>query len=99
MDLSLNEEQVLIQQTARDFATRELLPKAAERDVTGEFPTKELKALAKLGLMGINVPEAYGGAEAGTMAYSLVLQELGKADASVAVAVSVTNMVAELINT
>ncbi len=99
MDLSLNDEQVLIQQTARDFATRELLPKAAERDVTGEFPTKELKALAKLGLMGINVPEAYGGAEAGTMAYSLVLQELGKADASVAVAVSVTNMVAELIST
>lgn len=98
MDLSLNDEQELIRQTARDFAQRELLPKAAERDISGQFPDKELLALAKLGLMGINVPEAYGGAEAGTMAYSLVLQELGKADASVAVAVSVTNMVAELIS-
>lgn len=98
MDFTLNEEQELIRQTAQDFAQRELLPKAAERDRSSIFPEQELRAIAELGLMGINVPEQYGGAEAGCMAFSLVMQELSKADASVAVAVSVTNMVAELIN-
>jgi alkylation response protein AidB-like acyl-CoA dehydrogenase len=93
------EEQELVQQTARDFAERVLAPKAAARDVSGEFPTHELRELGKLGLLGINVPEAYGGAEAGVVAYSLALQELARGDASVAVAVSVTNMVAELIST
>lgn len=98
MNFSLNEEQDLIRLTAQDFAQRELLPKAADRDKNSVFPEQELRALAELGLMGINVPEAYGGAEAGCLAYSLVMQELSKADASVAVAVSVTNMVAELIS-
>ncbi len=99
MEFSLNEEQELIRQTARDFAQRELLPKAAARDLSGEFPDAELAMIAKLGLMGVNVPEQWGGADAGTMAFSVVMQELAKADASVAVAVSVTNMVAELICT
>ena len=98
MDFALNDEQELIRQTARDFAQRELLPKAAARDRTGEFPTKELAAIAELGLMGVNVPEAYGGSEAGAMAFSVVMQELARVDASVAVTVSVTNMVAELIS-
>jgi alkylation response protein AidB-like acyl-CoA dehydrogenase len=93
------EEQELVQQTARDFAERVLAPKAAARDVSGEFPEKELRELGKLGLLGVNVSEALGGAEAGVVAYSLALQELARADASVAVAVSVTNMVAELITT
>lgn len=97
MDFKLNEEQELIRQTARDFCQRELLSKAAERDRLSIFPEPELRALAKLGLMGITVPEEYGGAEAGAQALSLVLQELGRVDASVAVAVSVTNMVAELV--
>ncbi len=98
MDFSLNDEQDLIRQTARDFAQRELLPKAAARDKSGEFPEPELKALAELGLMGVNVPEAFGGSEAGAMAFSVVMQELAKVDASVAVTVSVTNMVAELVS-
>jgi alkylation response protein AidB-like acyl-CoA dehydrogenase len=98
VDFKLTEEQELIRQTARDFAQRELLPKAADRDLKSVFPEKELRAIAELGLMGINVPEQYGGAEAGCMAFSLVMQELSKVDASVAVAVSVTNMVAELIS-
>ena len=81
MDFSLNDEQELIRQTARDFAQRELAPKAAARDLSGEFPIAELKALAELGLMGVNVPEAFGGSEAGAMAFSVVMQELAKADA------------------
>ncbi|MCP4446484.1 MAG: acyl-CoA dehydrogenase [Myxococcales bacterium] len=98
MDFALNDEQEMIRQTARDFAQRELLPQAAARDLSGEFPLKELGALAELGLMGVNVPDAYGGAEAGALAFSVVMQELAKVDASVAVTVSVTNMVAELIS-
>jgi alkylation response protein AidB-like acyl-CoA dehydrogenase len=97
MDFQPTEEQLLVQRTARDFADRVLAPKAAARDVSGQFPVAELKELGALGLLGIAVPEAYGGAEMGTVAYSLALQELGRGDGSVTVAVSVTNMVAELI--
>jgi hypothetical protein len=95
--LELTEEQSLIQRTAREFAERELQPMAARRDRDEVFPEGELRALAKLGLLGVAVPEQYGGATAGAVAYSLAMQELARADASVAVAVSVTNMVAELI--
>jgi len=97
MDFDLTEEQRLIQRTARDFADRVLAPRAAARDVSGEFPVHELRQLGRLGLLGIAVPEALGGAAAGAVAYSLAMQELARADASVAVATSVTNMVAELI--
>ena len=97
MDFQPTEEQLLVQRTARDFADRVLAPKAAARDVSGEFPVAELKELGSLGLLGINIADELGGADAGVVAYSLALQELARGDASVAVAVSVTNMVAELI--
>jgi alkylation response protein AidB-like acyl-CoA dehydrogenase len=97
MEFELTEEQVLIQRTARDYAQRQLASIAHERDEKETFPVKELEELADMGLLGVVVPERYGGAEAGMVAYSLAMQELGYADASVAVAVSVTNMVAELI--
>ena len=97
MDFELSEEQLLIQRTARDVAERILAPRAAARDVSGEFPLVELRELARLGLLGIAVPEALGGSGAGMVAYSLAMQELSRGDASVAVATSVTNMVAELI--
>jgi alkylation response protein AidB-like acyl-CoA dehydrogenase len=97
MDFAPTEEQALIQRTARDFADRVLVPRAAARDVSGEFPVAELAELGRLGLLGIAVPEALGGAGAGIVAYSLAMQELARGDASVAVATSVTNMVAELI--
>ncbi len=97
MRLELTEEQALIQRTTREYAQRVLAPRAAERDRTGEFPSRELRDLAGLGLLGINVAEALGGAGAGVLAYALALEELAHADASVAVAVSVTNMVAELV--
>ncbi len=97
MQFAPTEDQLLVQRAARDAADRILAPKAAARDVSGEFPTAELKQLADLGLLGISVPEELGGGGAGAVAYSLALQELSRGDASVAVAVSVTNMVAELI--
>ena len=99
MNFQPTEEQLLVQRTARDFAERVLAPRAAARDVSCEFPAAELGELGRLGLLGINVPEELGGAAAGPVAYSLAMQGLAHGDPSVAVAVSVTNMVAELIAT
>ena len=98
MNLALTDEQQMIRRTARDYAVRVLAPRAEARDVEGTFPADELRALAGLGLLGVAVPEELGGSDAGAVAYSLAMQELAAADASVAVAVSVTNMVAELIS-
>lgn len=98
MKLELTEEQQMVRRTARDYAQRVLAPRAEARDVAGTFPEEELRALAELGLLGVAVPEALGGSDAGAVAYSLAMQEIAAADASVAVAVSVTNMVAELIS-
>jgi alkylation response protein AidB-like acyl-CoA dehydrogenase len=98
MNFAITEEQQLVQRTARDAADRMLAPKAAARDVSSEFPLHELRELAKLGLLGVTVPDALGGAGADTIAYSLAMQELARGDAAVSVAVSVTNMVAELVS-
>jgi alkylation response protein AidB-like acyl-CoA dehydrogenase len=98
MDFSPTDEQLLIQRTARDAAARVLAPAAAARDDHGEFPVGELAELAELGLLGVTVPEAYGGAGSDPVAYSLAMQELARVDAGVAVAVSVTNMVGDLIS-
>jgi alkylation response protein AidB-like acyl-CoA dehydrogenase len=97
MDFAPSEEQLAVQQTARDIGERLLAPKAAARDLSGEFPVAELKELGKLGLLGVTIPDELGGGGAGTVAYSLAMMELARCDAAVAVAVSVTNMVAELI--
>ncbi len=97
MLLELSDTQELIQRTARDFATREIRPKAAELDKTERFPDELVRGLAELGLLGVNVSEEYGGAAAGVVAYSLAMIEVAKACASTAVTMAVTNMVAEVI--
>jgi len=97
MDLTLSETQTLVQRTARTFAQERVLPGARERDRREAFPADLLRELAGLGLMGVNVPAAYGGAEAGAVAYSLAMMEMAAACASTAVAMAVTNMCAELI--
>ena len=97
MNFEPTEEHKLIVETARQFAEQHLAPKAARRDAESLFPTEELRALAQLGLLGVNVPESLGGAQAGVVAYSLALSEIAAADASVSVAMAVTNMVAEVI--
>jgi alkylation response protein AidB-like acyl-CoA dehydrogenase len=103
MNLVLTETQKLIQDTARNFAQNELEPVAAQLD---ENPYSEenkkiflgnLKKLAELGLMGINVKAEYGGSEAGVIAFSVAMTEIGRACASTAVTMSVSNMVAEVI--
>ncbi len=99
MDLDLSEEQKLIQDTARDFAGTELAPVAAELDQGGDDSRfyENLKKLAELGFMGLNVKDEFGGTEAGSIAFSVAMTEIARACASTAVTVSVNNMVNEVI--
>src|SRR5438128_1075233 len=97
MHFELNETQKLVQQTARDYATRVIQPQAADIDKHERFPRELLKGLSDLGLMAVNVPEAYGGAAAGAVAYALAMQEVARGCASTAVTMAVTNMVGEVI--
>lgn len=99
MDLSLTEEQLMIQDMARKFADSELAPVAAELDQSNDQQLFQLNLskLAELGFMGLNISSEYGGVEAGTVAFSLAITELARACASTAVTTSVTNMVAEVI--
>lgn len=99
MDFALTEEQRMIQETCREFARSELAPQAARLDETKDrsILLSHLKKMADLGLMGMNIPAAYGGAEAGVVAYSLAMTEIGAGCASTAVTMSVTNMVAEVL--
>lgn len=90
-------EQLLVRDMARDFARREILPVAAALDRDGRFPAEILARLAGIGMMGVNVREEYGGAQAGPVAYVMALAEIASACASTAVTMSVTNMVAEVI--
>jgi len=97
VDFEPDEAERLTAATARAFAERELAPRAAARDRSGEFPEREMRQLGALGLLGVTVPAAQGGADAGPIALALVLGEIARADASVAVTLSVTNMVAETV--
>lgn len=97
MQLEPSESQRLVQQTARDYASRVLAERAADIDRTGRFPTDSLKGLAELGLLGVNIRSEYGGAEAGVVAYALTMMEVARVCASTSVAMAVTNMVAEVI--
>jgi alkylation response protein AidB-like acyl-CoA dehydrogenase len=97
MNLELSETQLLVQKSARDFAAKYIAPKAAEIDKHSVFPKELLQGLAELGLMAVNVPEAYGGSGAGVISYALAMQEVAKACASTAVTMAVTNMVGEVI--
>src|SRR5512147_2803943 len=90
-NLDLTEEHKLIRDTARDFAQNEIAPIAAHFDETGEFPRETIKKMGALGLMGIEVPEEYGGAAMDTLAYVLAMIEIAKADVSHSTIMSVNN--------
>ncbi|MEE4354287.1 MAG: acyl-CoA dehydrogenase [Desulfatiglans sp.] len=93
MAYPLTEEQKMIQTMVREFARETLLPTAAERDRTEEFPADNLRKMGELGLMGMNVPVEYNGSGADTVSYSVALQEVAYACASTAVVMSVHNSV------
>jgi alkylation response protein AidB-like acyl-CoA dehydrogenase len=89
MVFELSPDQREIQALARDFAEAEIAPNAAEWDRQHRFPRELLGKLADLGLLGVCVPEEYGGAGADFLSYILVLEELSRADAGVGVTVAV----------
>jgi len=91
MDFTLSETQRAIQEVVRDFARREIIPKAAGYDQREEFPWEIIQRAASLGLLGILVPEGYGGAGMDYVSYVAILEELGRADASVALTVEAHN--------
>ncbi|HEY2992128.1 MAG TPA: acyl-CoA dehydrogenase [Methylomirabilota bacterium] len=91
MRLKLTDEQELIQATAREFAQSEIRPIAAEIDREARFPHETVKKMGELGLMGIAVPERWGGAGADTVSYVVALEEIAKVCASHAVVMSVNN--------
>jgi butyryl-CoA dehydrogenase len=94
MDFDLTAEQELIQKTARDFADREIAPKAAELDETGRYPEEIIRAMAGLGFMGIAVPEEHGGAGMDNLSYALAMEEISRGCASCGVIMSVNNSLA-----
>ena len=91
MNFKLTEEQLMIQQAARDFAKMELLPGVIERDEHSKFPTEQVKKMAELGFMGMMVDPKYGGSGLDSISYILAITEISKVDASAAVIMSVNN--------
>jgi alkylation response protein AidB-like acyl-CoA dehydrogenase len=86
-----SKEHEMLRSAARDFAQNEIAPIAAEFDESGEFPYKTIKKMGEMGLMGIEIPEEYGGAGMDTLSYVLALEEICKVDAAHGVIMSVNN--------
>jgi alkylation response protein AidB-like acyl-CoA dehydrogenase len=91
MNFELSEDQVLIQQTAREFAQTEIAPSVINRDINADFPADIIKKLGELGFLGMMVSPDYGGAGMDTVSYAIALAEISKIDASVGVIMSVNN--------
>lgn len=91
MNFEFTEEQLMIQQAARDYAQRELIKDVIERDNKALFPTEHVKNLADLGFMGIMVDPKYDGSGMDVVSYVLAIEELSKVDGSASVIVSVNN--------
>lgn len=91
IDFDLTEEQKLLQQTIRDFAAAEIAPGAAERDETMRFPHELIPKLAALKLLGIAIPEEYGGAGLGAMEVAIILEEIARVDGATALIVASHN--------
>jgi short/branched chain acyl-CoA dehydrogenase len=88
MNYELTEEQELLRRTVRDFSESKVAPVAEELDREERFPYELVQELAELGLMGIPIPEEYGGAGADTVSYAIAIEELTRIDSSVAITVA-----------
>jgi len=94
----LSDDEDLFRRTVREFAEQEIMPIAAEHDESGEFPHATIKGMADLGLFGLTLPEEYGGVGAGSVESALAMEEIARADAVHALALSVSlSLVAEPI--
>ncbi len=94
MQLELNDQQKMIQKMVREFAEKEVAPFAQELDENEEYPTKTLEKMAKLGLLGVIIPQEYGGAGLDTISYEIVVEEISRKCASTGVVTSVHNSLA-----
>jgi short-chain 2-methylacyl-CoA dehydrogenase len=88
VNYDLSEEHQLVRQTVRDFAEQRVAPVAEELDREARFPYELVTELAQLGLMGMTIPEEYGGGGADTLAYAIAVEELTRVDSSVAITVA-----------
>ena len=91
MDFELNQDQLAIRDMVRDFARKEIAPKASEWDEEQHFPRELFTAMGELGLLGVVIPEEYGGAELGYVDYVLILEEIGSVDGGVGLGVAAHN--------
>jgi len=89
----LTEEQTMIRDMARDFAQERLAPNAAEWDREGTFPDDELREMGELGLFGMTIPEAWGGAEIDYVSFALAIEEIAAGDGACSTILSVNNSV------
>jgi butyryl-CoA dehydrogenase len=85
MDFTLNDEQIAIRDTCREFAAQEIKPRAETMDATGQFPYDLIRKMGALGLLGLPFPEEYGGAGADFLSYCLALEEISRGDVSVGI--------------
>ena len=91
MNFDLSEEQELLRRTVRDFAQRRIAPGASERDETARFPRELIPDMAELGLLGINVPQEYGGAGLDAVSAAIVIEEIARVDGATALIVASHN--------
>ncbi|HET7076298.1 MAG TPA: acyl-CoA dehydrogenase [Chloroflexia bacterium] len=91
MEFQLTEEQQLIRETARQFASEVLAPRAAHHDQTAEFTAEQARRLGELGFLGMQVPEEYGGSALDSISYVLAMEEVSRGDAATSVTMTVQN--------
>lgn len=91
MDFSLTEEQLAVQEAAREFAQKQCKPGVIERDSKMEYPTEQIKMMGELGFLGMMVDPKYGGGGMDTISYVLAMEEISKVDNSCSVIMSVNN--------
>jgi alkylation response protein AidB-like acyl-CoA dehydrogenase len=94
MDLSFTTDQLMVRNMAKEFATKELEPKAAEIDEKGEFPHEAIKKMAELGMLSMTIPEKYGGAAFDFTALAIAIEEISRACGSTGVITAVHNSLA-----
>ena len=91
MEFELSEEHRLVQRTVREWATARLLPLAAEMDRSSRYPPELIRELGDLGLMGVFIPEEYGGGGMDTISYCIIMEEIARAEAAISAVLSVNN--------
>ena len=98
IDFELTDEQRLVRDTAKEFADREIIPRARDNDRSGRFDTELVAKLGEIGFIGAILPEEYGGRGIDYRTYGLIVEEIGRADSSVRTVVSVnTSLVGSAI--